>query len=148
MFADTQSGEQAWQGGPVVWGLWNRVPFLVPLFPPSKCYVQCHMQKGLKLKYSEGYGVSSAKCHSPEHLSLDCCGCLSIIFNVDRDSTKAGQTSLSKVSHKVLGKSPNQHPGQNVEMCLGDIPQPEASDVSSDFTNGPCCCSPVRATMS
>lgn len=138
----------------MVWGLWSRVPFLVPLLPASKCYVQCHTQnpgkgpKGLKLKYSEGYGVSSAKCHSPEHLSLDCCGCLSIIFNVDRDSTKAGQTSLSKVSHKVLGESPNQHPGQNVEMCLGDIPQPEASDVSSDFTNGPCCCSPVRATMS
>lgn len=44
MFADTQPGEQAWQGGPVVWGLWSRVPFLGPRLPASKYCMQIPMQ--------------------------------------------------------------------------------------------------------
>lgn len=93
------------------------------------------VQKGdLNLKHSDDYGTSSTKCHSLGHLFLCCPVAASALFlNIDKEySAQQRQTSLSKVSNKVLGKSPKQQPWQSVQIYLSDIPQTEALD----FTNG------------
>lgn len=79
--------------------------------PSTACRFPCRTleevpRAGLNLEYSDECGVSSVKCHSPEHLSRLCCRCLSIILNVDRVFAMVKTDFLVQGFTQNLGQKP------------------------------------------